>query len=51
VGPGRPAAASDPALCGLDNPDFKTKTADIMGFYLNPPRHAAVFAFDEKSAI
>lgn len=33
------------------DPDFETKAADIIGLYLNPPRHAAVFAFDEKSAI
>lgn len=33
------------------DPDFETKAADIIGLYVNPPRHAAVFAFDEKSAI
>lgn len=33
------------------DPDFETKAADVIGLYLNPPRHAAVFAFDEKSAI
>ncbi len=33
------------------DPDFETKAADIIGLYLNPPRHAAVFALDEKSAI
>ena len=33
------------------DPDFETKAADIIGLYLNPPRHAAVLAFDEKSAI
>ncbi len=33
------------------DPDFETKAADIIGLYLNPPRHAAVFVFDEKSAI
>jgi len=33
------------------DPDFETKAADIIGLYLNPPRHAAVFAFDEKTAI
>ena len=33
------------------DPDFETKAADIIGLYLNPPRHAAVFAVDEKSAI
>ena len=30
---------------------FETKAADIIGLYLNPPQHAAVFCVDEKSAI
>ncbi len=34
-----------------DDPDFETKAADVIGFYLNPPDHAAVFAVDEKTAI
>ena len=34
-----------------DDPDFETKAADMIGLYLNPPEHAAVFAVDEKSAI
>src|SRR5438270_12570400 len=34
-----------------DDPDFETKAADIIGLYLNPPAHAAVFCVDEKSAI
>src|SRR5439155_16713745 len=25
-----------------DDPDFETKAADIIGLYMNPPRHAAV---------
>jgi transposase len=33
------------------DPDFETKAADIIGLYLNPPQHAAVFCLDEKSAI
>ena len=33
------------------DPEFETKTADIIGLYLNPPQHAAVFCLDEKSAI
>ena len=32
-------------------PDFETKAADIIGLYLDPPRHAAVFCIDEKTAI
>jgi transposase len=34
-----------------DDPHFETKAADIIGLYLNPPRHAAVFCVDEKTAI
>src|SRR5215469_13758998 len=34
-----------------DDPEFETKAADIIGLYLNPPRHAAVFCVDEKTAI
>jgi transposase len=34
-----------------DDPDFETKAADIIGLYLHPPRHAAVFCIDEKTAI
>jgi hypothetical protein len=34
-----------------ENPDFETKAADIIGLYLDPPRHAAVFCVDEKTAI
>ena len=33
------------------DPDFERKAADIIGLYLNPPRHAAVFCVDEKTAI
>lgn len=34
-----------------DDPDFEHKAADIIGLYLNPPQHAAVFCVDEKTAI
>ena len=34
-----------------DDPDFEVKAADIIGLYLNPPQHAAVFCVDEKTAI
>jgi transposase len=34
-----------------DDPEFETKAADIIGLYLNPPQHAAIFCVDEKSAI
>jgi transposase len=34
-----------------DDPDFERKAADVLGLYLHPPRHAAVFAVDEKTAI
>src|SRR5438309_501642 len=34
-----------------NDPDFEKEAADIMGLYLNPPAHAAVFSVDEKTAI
>jgi transposase len=33
------------------DPDFEKKAADIIGLYLQPPEHAAVFCVDEKTAI
>jgi transposase len=34
-----------------NDPQFEEKTTDIIGLYMNPPQHAAVFCVDEKSAI
>jgi transposase len=34
-----------------NDPAFQEKAADIIGLYLNPPQHAAVFCVDEKTAI
>jgi transposase len=34
-----------------NDPDFETEAADIIGLYVNPPQHAAVFSIDEKTAI
>src|SRR6202789_4428253 len=34
-----------------DDPRFEEKAADIIGLYMNPPQHAAVFCVDEKTAI
>jgi transposase len=34
-----------------DDPDLETKAADIIGLYVKPPQHAAVFCVDEKTAI
>src|SRR5947208_7127121 len=34
-----------------DDPEFERKAADILGLYLRPPQHAAVFCVDEKTAI
>jgi transposase len=34
-----------------DDPDFERKAADVIGLYLHPPQHAAVFCVDEKTAI
>jgi hypothetical protein len=33
-----------------NDPDFERKAADIIGLYVNPPAHAAVFCVDEKTA-
>ena len=34
-----------------NDPQFEEKAAEVIGLYLNPPQHAAVFCVDEKSAI
>jgi len=34
-----------------NDPQFEAKAADVIGLYLNPPAHAAVFCVDEKTAI
>lgn len=32
-----------------NDPDFESKAADVIGLYLNPPQHGAVFSLDEKT--
>ena len=34
-----------------DDPLFEEKAGGIMGLYMNPPQHEAVFCVDEKTAI
>lgn len=34
-----------------NDPDFETTATEIIGLYLHPPQHAAVFCIDEKTAI
>ena len=34
-----------------NDPEFEQKAADVIGLYLKPPQHAAVFCLDEKTAI
>ena len=34
-----------------NDPAFESKAAEIIGLYLNPPQHAAVFCIDEKAHI
>lgn len=34
-----------------NDPDVEAEAADVIGLYLNPPAHAAVFCVDEKTAI
>ena len=38
-------------LRGLQRSGLRAKAADVIGLYLNPPAHAAVFCVDEKTAI
>src|SRR6218665_2315183 len=33
-----------------NDPDFETKAAAVIGLYLNPPQHAAVFSGEDKAA-
>jgi hypothetical protein len=55
MGPPRPQAHLKPhrldRYMASDDPEFESKAADIIGLYLNPPQHAAVFCGDEKTAI
>jgi transposase len=34
-----------------NDPEFETKAADVIGLYVKPPQHAAIFCVDEKTAI
>ena len=34
-----------------NDPAFEEKAAEIIGLYMEPPQHAAVFCVDEKTAI
>jgi transposase len=34
-----------------DDPQLEQKAAEIIGLYIHPPQHAAVFCVDEKTAI
>ena len=34
-----------------NDPNFERKAAEVIGLYLKPPSHAAVFCVDEKTAI
>jgi hypothetical protein len=34
-----------------DDPEFEAKASDIIGLYLRPPHHAAVFCVDEKGIV
>ena len=35
---------------GYIDPDYETRAADVIGLYLDPPKNAAVFSVDEKTA-
>ncbi len=32
-----------------DDPNFEAKLVDVVGLYMNPPKRAVVFSFDEKT--
>ena len=34
-----------------NDPDFERKAAEVLGLYVHPPQHAAVFCVDEKTAV
>jgi hypothetical protein len=38
-------------LAVINDPEYESKAADILGLYLNPPQHAAVFSVDKKTSI
>jgi hypothetical protein len=33
-----------------DDPEFESKAAGILGLYLNPPPHAAVFCINDRDS-
>ncbi len=49
---GQEPSTLTPALEAMtsDDPDFEKTAADIIGLYLHPLQHAAVFCVDEKTA-
>ena len=51
MGASAPTTAPSGPLHASNDPQFEQKAADIIGLYLNPPQHAAVFCVDEKTAI
>src|SRR5690606_38646925 len=51
LGQSRFATRSAATLHGQRRPQLEIKVADIIGLYLRPPAHAAVFCVDEKTAI
>jgi transposase len=34
-----------------DDPDFEAKLVDVVGLYLDPPKRAVVFSYDEKTQV
>jgi transposase len=47
----RPPAAPHPHLQALERSAFAAKLEDIVGLYVDPPKHAVVLSVDEKSQI
>ena len=34
-----------------NDPDFEEKLVDVVGLYMDPPKRAVVFSFDEKTQV
>lgn len=45
----RAQAVESRALQGLGDPRFEDKLVDVVGLYMDPPKRAVVFSFDEKA--
>lgn len=51
LGKSADSAASTGAVHGEQRSRFESKAADVIGLYIGPAQHAAVFYVDEKTAV